>query len=65
MSVAGHPAVNYQYDQNTRLIEIESLINGVSADFNLRHGVHKSTQECRTYTFHCLLLSTRGYQKIY
>jgi YD repeat-containing protein len=38
MTVAGQPGVNYQYDPNSRLTEINSLINGVAADFSLRHN---------------------------
>ena len=37
MTVAGQPAVNYQYDAGSRLTEIDSMINGVAAGFSLRY----------------------------
>jgi RHS repeat-associated protein len=35
--VAGQPPVDFQYDSNSRLTEITSLINGVAANFSLRY----------------------------
>lgn len=37
MRVAGQPAVNYQYDANSHITEIDSLINGVTVSFSLRY----------------------------
>jgi len=37
MTVSGQPAVNYQYDPNSRLTEIKSIINGLAAGFSLRY----------------------------
>ncbi len=37
MTVAGQPTVNYSYDDNNRLTDIDTLINGVAAGFSLRY----------------------------
>ena len=37
MQVAGQPVVNYTYDGNSRLTEINTLINGVAAGFSLNY----------------------------
>lgn len=37
MTVAGQPTVNYSYDANSRLTDINTLINNVAAGFSLRY----------------------------
>ena len=37
MTVAGQSAVNYAYDVNSRLTNINTLINGVTSNFNISH----------------------------
>jgi RHS repeat-associated protein len=37
MTVAGQPAVNYTYDGNSRLTEIDTMINAVAVSFNLSY----------------------------
>jgi RHS repeat-associated protein len=37
MTVVGQPSVNYQYDTNSLLTEINSIINGGAAAFSLRY----------------------------
>ena len=37
MTVAGQPDVNYSYDLNSRLTNINSLISGVLKNFNIQY----------------------------